>query len=141
MSPKLNPNCYGFATRCRKLYFCFVGCRKPKKVGNQCFRGISRLGSASFFLRCFKLAHICIQVTSLHSNKQGINHRFLSLAYFTWGVKLREVFCSCVSAIYSRGKRLATWSSRCALKSLCRHAYYIGGVCLLFCNTDKKTQM
>jgi len=24
MSPKLNPNCYGFATRCRKLYFCFV---------------------------------------------------------------------------------------------------------------------
>jgi len=24
--------------------------------------------------------------TSLHSNKQGINHRFLSLAYFTCGV-------------------------------------------------------
>ena len=38
MSPKLNPNCYGFATRCRKLYFCFVGCRKPKKVGNHCSR-------------------------------------------------------------------------------------------------------
>ena len=34
MSLKLNPNCYGFATRCRKLYFCFVGCRKPEKVGN-----------------------------------------------------------------------------------------------------------
>jgi len=34
MSPKLNPNYYGFATRCQKLYFCFVGCRKPKKVGN-----------------------------------------------------------------------------------------------------------
>jgi len=34
MSPKLNPNCYGFATRYQKLYFCFVGCRKPKKVGN-----------------------------------------------------------------------------------------------------------
>ena len=38
MSPKLNPNCYGFATRCRKLYFCFVGCRKHKKVGNHCAR-------------------------------------------------------------------------------------------------------
>ena len=39
MSPKINPNCYGFATRCRKLYFCFVGCRKPKKVGNHCLKG------------------------------------------------------------------------------------------------------
>jgi len=81
-------------------------------------------------LRCFKLAHICIQVTSLHSNKQGINHIFLSLAYFTCGVKLREswteqlqlfgcvlraVFYSCVSVIYSRGKRVAKWSSCCAL--------------------------
>jgi len=51
------------------------------------------------------------------------------------------VFCSCVSDIYSRGKRVATWSSRCALKSLCRHAHYIGAVCLFFSNTDKKTQM
>ena len=32
-----------------------------------------------------------IRVTSLHRcNKQGINHRFLSLAYFTCGVKLLE---------------------------------------------------
>jgi len=30
------------------------------------FRGISQLGSAFFFLRLFKLAHICIQVTPLH---------------------------------------------------------------------------
>jgi len=31
-------NCYGLATRCRNLYFSFVGCRKPKKVqvGNHC---------------------------------------------------------------------------------------------------------
>jgi len=65
--------------------------RDKKKFENHCFRGISRLGSAFFFLRCFKLAHICIQLTSLYRcNKQGINHRFLSLAYFTWGVKLRE---------------------------------------------------
>jgi len=42
------------------------------------FRGISRLGSAFVFLRWFKLAHICIQVTSLNKwNKQGINHKFL----------------------------------------------------------------
>ena len=40
-------------------------------------RGISRLGSAFIFLRCFKLAHICIQVTSLRRwNKQGSNHKF-----------------------------------------------------------------
>ena len=38
MSPKLNPNCYGFASRCRKLYFCFVGCSKPKKVGNHWYK-------------------------------------------------------------------------------------------------------
>jgi len=112
------------------------------------------LGSAFFFLRCFKLAHIYIQVTSLQRcNKQGINHRFLSLAYFTWGVKLREswtsqlqpfgcvlceVFCSCVSDFYSRGKRVATWSSWCALKSLCRQAYYIGAVWsfFIFFDTD-----
>ena len=37
-----------------------------------------------------------------------------------------------MSDIYSRGKRVATWSSRCALKSLCRQAYYIGAVCLFF---------
>jgi len=61
------------------------------RVWDPCFRGTSRLRSAFIFLQCFKLAHMCIQVTSLHKcNKQGINHRFLSLAYFTWGVKLRE---------------------------------------------------
>jgi len=42
------------------------------------WRGISRLGSAFMFLRWFKLAHICIQVTSLHKWKmQGISHKFL----------------------------------------------------------------
>ena len=49
-----------------------------------------------------------------------------------FGCVLREVFCSCVSDFYSRDKRVATWSSRCALKSLCRHTYYIAAVCLLF---------
>jgi len=43
MSPKLNPNCCRFATRCRKLYFCFVGCRKPKKVGNHCSNVSSKM--------------------------------------------------------------------------------------------------
>ena len=42
------------------------------------YKGISRLGSAFIFLRWFKLAHICIKVTSLHKwKKQGINHNFL----------------------------------------------------------------
>jgi len=49
-----------------------------KRVWHPCFRGISRLGSAFIFLWWFKLAHICIQVTSLHKwKKQGINHKFL----------------------------------------------------------------
>jgi len=43
-----------------------------------------------------------------------------------------------VSDIYSRGKRVATWSSRCAVKSLCRHAYYTGAVCLFFAMQAKK---
>ena len=42
------------------------------------------------------------------------------------------MFCSCVSHIYSLGKRAATWSARCALKSLCHHAYYIGAVVCFF---------
>ena len=38
-----------------------------------CFRGISRLPSASAFLRWFKLAHISIQVCTFHDGcKQGI---------------------------------------------------------------------
>jgi len=31
-------NCYGFAPRCRKWSFSFVGCRKSKNVGNHCFK-------------------------------------------------------------------------------------------------------
>ena len=63
------------------------------------FRGISQLGSAFVFLRWFKLAHICSQVTSLHKwRKHGINHKFLFpcffhlwfLASFTCGVNLLQ---------------------------------------------------
>jgi len=58
-----------------------------------------------------------------------------------FGCVLLDMFCSCVWDFYSRGKWLATWSSRCALKSLCCHTYYIGAVCLFFFNTDKNKQM
>ena len=55
---------------------------------------------------------------------------------FTWRVLL------VLWDFYNLGKRVATWSSRCALKSLCRHTCYVGAVCLFFCccflNTDKK---
>jgi len=41
------------------------------------FPGISQLGSAFIYLRWFKPAHICIQVTLLHRwKKQGINRIF-----------------------------------------------------------------
>ena len=45
-----------------------------------CFRrGISRLGSASIFLRWFKLARICIQVCTLHSGcKQRIDQQIFN---------------------------------------------------------------
>jgi len=39
------------------------------------------------------------------------------------------------------GKRVATWFSCCALKSLRHHTYYIGEVYLFFLNTDKKKQV
>jgi len=45
---------------------------------------------------------------------------------FTWRVLLVSW------DFYSRGKRVATWSSRCALKSSCRHTCYIGAGCLFF---------
>ena len=51
ISPKLNPNCYGFATRFWKLYLCFVGCRKPKKVGNHCIRESFKRSKHSASLR------------------------------------------------------------------------------------------
>ena len=44
-----------------------------------CFRGISRLPSAFVFLRCFKLAHISIQVCTFHDGcKQGIDQQIFS---------------------------------------------------------------
>jgi len=67
--------------------------------------------------------------------------RIVNLTVTTIWVRFTWVFCSCVSDFYSCGKRVATWSSHCALKSLCRHTYYICAVCLFFFNTDKKTQM
>jgi len=41
---------------------------------------------------------------------------------------------------YSRGKRVAAWSSRCVLKCLCRHTYYIGAVCLFFLTQIRKNR-
>ena len=44
-----------------------------------CFRGISRLPSAFVFLRCFKLAHISIQVCTFHDGcKQGIDQQIFN---------------------------------------------------------------
>ena len=94
--------------------------------------------------------------TSLHRcNKKGINNRFCPLLvspgewsyanrepnsykYNHFGAFYVRYFARVCQIFYSRGKRVATWSSRCALKSLCRHAYCIGAVCLFFRNTDKK---
>jgi len=57
------------------------------------FRGIIRPGSAFIFLRWFKLAHICIKVTSFHRwNKQGINGKFLIGNRFPI-TKLRLISC------------------------------------------------
>jgi len=66
-----------------------------------CFRGISRVPSAFVFLRWFKLAHISIQVCTLHDGcKQGIDQqifnrksisRKISLNKDWGGVILREI--------------------------------------------------
>ena len=86
-------------------------------------------------------------LVAFDSYQSEANVQFVNLAFgwkvyacttvwvrFTWRVLL-----VCVS-FYSLGKRVvATWSSRCALKSLCRHTYNIGAVCSFFLNTDKKT--
>jgi len=64
------------------------------------FRGINQLGCAFISLRWFKLAHICLQVTSLYRwNKQGINRKqgisasSLKVACFThlWIVSIGRV--------------------------------------------------
>ena len=43
-----------------------------------------------------------------------------------------------MSDFYSLDKRVATWSSRCALKSLCCHSYHIGAVSLFFLTQIRK---
>ena len=61
-----------------KNWFLTISCTIKSSTFSIGFRGISQLGSAFIFLRWFKLAHICIQVTSLHKwKKQGINHKLL----------------------------------------------------------------
>ena len=59
---------------------------------------------------------------SLQSEKVR-NTRIVNLAVQPVGCVLHEVFCSYVWDFYSRGKRAAMWSPRCALTSLCRHTY------------------
>ena len=58
------------------------------------------------------------------------NTRIANLAVQPVGYVLHDVFCSCVWDFYSRGKRTARWSPRCALKSLCRHTYVQRGLFL-----------
>jgi len=44
MSPNFKPNCYGFATRCRKLYFPFYGAAGLKRLGgNRCTKQLNSL--------------------------------------------------------------------------------------------------
>jgi len=54
MSLNLKPNFCGFATRCRRLCFSFVGCRKPEKVGKHWLRHSTTLCSLSLIL------HLCL---------------------------------------------------------------------------------
>ena len=59
---------------------------------------------------------------SLQSEKVR-NTRIVNLAVQPVWCVLHDMFCSCVWDFYSRSKRAATWSPRCALTSLCRHTY------------------
>ena len=54
-----------------------------------------------------------IAFDSLQSEKVT-NTRIVNLAVQPVGCVLHDVFCSCVWDFYSRGKRAATWSPRCA---------------------------
>jgi len=56
----------------------------------------------------------------------------------TMWVVLLDVFCSCVRDFYGRGKQVATWSSNCALTSLCRYTYV---QCVSLLSRVKKKQM
>ena len=53
-----------------------------------------------------------------------------------FGCVLLDVFCSCVWHFCIHGKRVATWSTRCALTSLCRHSY-VQGVCFFEYREEK----
>ena len=66
---------------------------------------------------------------SLQSEKVT-NKPIVNLAVQPVGYVLHDVFCSCVWDFYSRGKRSARWSPRCALTSLCRHTYVQCGLFL-----------
>jgi len=57
MASNLKANCYRFANGCRKLYFSFVGRRKPGKVGKH--RSM-RCCSANFGDWCLHVSHILL---------------------------------------------------------------------------------
>jgi len=75
-------------------------------------------------------------LTSLKNKKlanrepNSYNHLGVYVASFA---RVCEIFTAVVSEL-QRGPHVV-------LKSLCRHTYYIGAVCLFFLNTDKKMQM
>jgi len=68
------------------------------------------------------LRHSFVAFDSQQSEK-ATNARIVNVTVATIWVVLLDVFCSCVQDFYGRGKQVATWSSKCALTSLCRHLY------------------
>jgi len=76
-----------------------------------------------------RLVATCVRTSILSSLKKEKMCEPWTYQLQPFGCVLLDVFCSCVWDFYIRGKRVATWSTRCALTSLCRHTY-VQGVCL-----------
>ena len=76
MSPNLKRNHCGFATICRKLYFSFVGCCKPKKVGNHWIRWVTKFMKTSF-------TQVTVVAAFMKTKHSSIGVNTLLQAYFT----------------------------------------------------------
>jgi len=112
-SVKILPNFQNVKSPCANLNPLF----KTSGFGFQTSHLFTRQFSCVPFLPVWK--------SKKHANREPDSDNHLSAFHVT-------CFAHGVREFYSRGKRVPTWSSRCALKSLFRYTYYIDAVCLFF---------
>ena len=111
----------------------FFAWHQRRSKGAQ-FPGAESLRGAKKFQKChrhFFQNSTCaserpqVRTCKKHTNREPNSYNHLGAFYVTCFARVWD--------FYNRGERLAMcWPSRCALKFLCHHTYYIGAGCSFF---------